>query len=117
MRAALFTFNIADNLHDFKGIYHIQRSLTDDYWLSDSRYISKSDIGLIAKEGQDKMLVFTNSIKSAEPMDALNVVVYGGNNQVLGMGTTNADGVAEIEYSRKEFTGFPTFDDDCEINR
>src|SRR5690606_12626721 len=31
---------------------------------------------------------------------------YGSNNQVLGMGATNADGVAEIAYTRREFAGF-----------
>jgi uncharacterized protein YfaS (alpha-2-macroglobulin family) len=102
----LFTLNIEDRLPDFKGIYHIKVRSVTDYWLSDSRFISKSDIGLVAKEGKDKLLVFANSIKSAEPMNALNIVVYGKNSQVLGMGTTNADGVAEVEYSRREFLGF-----------
>jgi uncharacterized protein YfaS (alpha-2-macroglobulin family) len=36
----------------------------------------------------------------------MNVVVYGNNNQVLGTGATNADGVAEVAFSRKEFAGF-----------
>ena len=36
---------------------------TEDYWVRDSRFISLSDLGLIAKEGQDKIYVFTNSIK------------------------------------------------------
>jgi Large extracellular alpha-helical protein len=102
----LFTFNIEDRLPDFKGIYHIKVRSTTDYWLSDSRFISKSDIGLVAKEGKDKMLVFANSIRTAEPINGVNIIVYGNNNQVLGMGTSNADGVAEVQYSRKEFAGF-----------
>lgn len=102
----LFTFNIEDKLGDFKGIYHIQVRSTDDYWVRDSRFISLSDIGLIAKQGRDKIFVFTNSIKSAKPLDNVNVIVYGGNNQVLGMGSSNAEGVAEIEYAKKEFAGF-----------
>ena len=36
---------------------------TEDYWVRDSRYISLSDLGLIAKEGQDKIYVFANSLK------------------------------------------------------
>ncbi|HEY0678655.1 MAG TPA: MG2 domain-containing protein, partial [Chitinophagaceae bacterium] len=102
----IFNFNITDKLSDFKGIYHIRVRSTDDYWVSDSRFISLSDIGLIAKQGRDKILVFTNSIKSARALNNVNVTVYGGNNQVLGMGSSNADGVAEIEYARKEFAGF-----------
>lgn len=102
----IFNFNIADKLNDFKGIYHIRVRSTEDYWVSDSRYISLSDIGIIAKQGRDKIFVFTNSIKSAKPLDNVSIVVYGGNNQVLGVGNSNAEGVAEIEYTRKEFAGF-----------
>ena len=102
----LFSFNIADRLNDYKGIYHIMVRSTDDYWISDSRFISLSDIGVIARQGRDKIFVFTNSIKSAKPLNNVNVVVYGGNNQVLGTGSSNADGVAEVQFTRREFAGF-----------
>jgi uncharacterized protein YfaS (alpha-2-macroglobulin family) len=102
----LFTFNVEDRLPDFKGIYHIKLRSATDYWINDSRFISKSDIGLIAREGKDKLFVFANSIKTAQPVNGMNVLVYGNNNQVLGTGATNADGVAEVIFSRKEFAGF-----------
>jgi uncharacterized protein YfaS (alpha-2-macroglobulin family) len=102
----LFTFNVEDRLPDFKGIYHIKLRSATNYWVSDSRFISKSDLGLIAREGKDKLFVFANSIKTAQPVNGMNVVVYGNNNQVLGTGATNADGVAEVALSRKEFAGF-----------
>lgn len=102
----LFNFNIQDKVADFKGIYHIMIRSTDDYWVRDMRFVSLSDIGLVAKEGKDKMYVFANSIKTAQSLKDVNVVAYGANNQVLGMGTTNADGVAEVAYSRKDFAGF-----------
>ena len=102
----LFNFNISDRVKDFNGIYHLQIQSTEDYWIKDSRFLSLSDLGLIAKEGKEKMMVFVNSIKSAQAMNGVNVTVYGSNNQVLGMGTTNADGVAEVTYVQKEFSGF-----------
>ncbi len=102
----LLNFNPDDLLQDFKGIYHLSVRSTEDYWINDSRFISISDIGLIAKEGTDKMFVFANSIQSASPINGVNVLVYGYNNQLLGMAATNADGVAEIAYTRKEFAGF-----------
>jgi uncharacterized protein YfaS (alpha-2-macroglobulin family) len=102
----LFNFNIADKVSDFNGIYHLQIQSTDDYWIKDKRFISLSDIGLIAKEGKEKMFVFANSIKSATSLSGVNVFVYGVNNQLLGNGSTNSDGVAEITYARKEFSGF-----------
>ena len=95
-----------DRLPEFKGIYHIQISSMKDYWVKDSRFISVSDIGLIAKEGIDKIFVFANSIRSAEGMNGVDISVYAKNNQLIGTGSTNAEGIAEIAYSKKEFSGF-----------
>ena len=79
---------------------------SEDYWVKDSRYISLSDLGLIAKEGQDKIYVFANSIKTASPVDGVNIAVYAANNQLIGTGATNSEGVAEIAYSKNDFAGF-----------
>jgi uncharacterized protein YfaS (alpha-2-macroglobulin family) len=95
-----------DRLPDFKGIYHVMIRSTEHYWVRDSRYISLSDLGLIAKEGQDKIYVFANSIKNTLPVDGVNVSVYSANNQLIGNGATNSDGVAEINYSKRDFEGF-----------
>lgn len=95
-----------DRLPDFKGVYHVVIRSAEDYWVKDSRYVSLSDLGLIAKEGKEKMYVFTNSIKTAGPLSGVNVSVYSANNQLIGTGATNAEGLAEIAYSRKEFSGF-----------
>ncbi|MEJ0105317.1 MAG: hypothetical protein WDO19_23370 [Bacteroidota bacterium] len=67
-----------DRLPEFKGIYHIMIRSMEDYWIRDSRFISLSDIGLITKEGQDKLYVFTNSIKTADPVKGVLVSVYSG---------------------------------------
>lgn len=95
-----------DRLPDFKGVYHVVIRSTEDYWVKDSRYISLSDLGLIAKEGKDKIYVFTNSIKTTNPVDGVNIAIYGTNNQLIGTGASNKDGVAEVSYSKKDFSGF-----------
>lgn len=95
-----------DRLPDSKGIYHVSLRSTQDYWISDSRFISLSDIGLITKQGVDKMYVFANSIKTATPLNGVTVNVYGNNNQLLGTGATNAEGVAEIAVVKKDFAGY-----------
>jgi uncharacterized protein YfaS (alpha-2-macroglobulin family) len=95
-----------DRLQDFKGIYHVMIRSTKDYWVRDSRFISLSDIGLIAKQGEDKIFVFANSIKTTNAIDGVNISLYANNNQLIGTGATNADGVAEIAYTKKDFSGF-----------
>ncbi len=95
-----------DRLPDFKGIYHVSIRSTKDYWVRDNRFISLSDLGLITKEGQDKVFVFVNSIKTANAVNGVNVSLYSVNNQLIGSGSTNNDGIAEINYSKKNFSGF-----------
>jgi alpha-2-macroglobulin len=102
----LLNLNITDKLPEFKGIYHVVIRSVKDYWVSDKRFVSLSDIGLIAKEGREKILVFANSIKTAAALPGVNILAYGSNNQLLGMGATSAEGIAEITYTRKEFAGF-----------
>ena len=95
-----------DRLPDLKGIYHIMIRSTKDYWIRDSRFISFSDIGLMAHQGQDKLVVFANSIKTASPLNGVTINVYGVNNQLLGTSSTSADGVAEITVPSKTYQGF-----------
>ncbi len=102
----IYHLDFQDKLPDFKGIYHIVIRSAKDYWVNDSRFLSLSDIGLMAREGKGKMVVFANSIQTAAPLKGINVVAYGANNQVLGLAATDDNGVAEIKYSRREFAGF-----------
>jgi uncharacterized protein YfaS (alpha-2-macroglobulin family) len=95
-----------DRLPEFKGIYHVVIRSTKDYWVRDSRFISLSDLGLITKEGSDKVFVFVNSIKSANAVKGVNVSLYSVNNQLIGTAATNSDGIAEINYTKKDFSGF-----------
>jgi len=95
-----------DRLPDAKGIYHVMVRSEKDYWVRDSRFISFSDIGLIAKQGKDKIVVFANSIKTANTLNGVTINVYGSNNQLLGTGATNTDGVAEVAITRKDIGGF-----------
>lgn len=95
-----------DRLPESKGIYHVMIRSAKDYWVRDSRFISLSDIGLIAKKGQDKMFVFANSLKNATGMDGVTINVYGYNNQLAGTGATNAEGVAEVPIAVKDYSGF-----------
>jgi uncharacterized protein YfaS (alpha-2-macroglobulin family) len=95
-----------DRLPDAKGVYHVMIRSTQDYWVRDSRFISFSDIGLVAKQGVDKMYVFANSIKTAAGVQGVTINVYGANNQLLGTASTSADGAAEVPIAQKAFAGY-----------
>ena len=95
-----------DRLPDAKGIYHVMIRSSEDYWIRDSRFISFSDIGLVARQGKGKLFVFANSIKSAHPLNGVTVNVYGANNQLLGTAATNEDGAAEVPVRISDIAGF-----------
>lgn len=95
-----------DELADVKGIYHVMVRSMDQYWTRDSRFISFSDIGLIARQAQDKIYVFANSIKTAKPLSGVTVNIYGANNQLLGTAATNEDGAAEVAVNVRAFSGY-----------
>lgn len=97
---------LEDRLPDVKGIYHIMVRSTKDFWVRDSRMISFSDIGLIARQGSDKIFVFAHSIKTTQSISGVNLSVYGLNNQLIGTGSTSADGVAEIKLPSRNMVGY-----------
>ncbi|PVY38851.1 alpha-2-macroglobulin family protein [Pontibacter virosus] len=90
------------NLHDldfdsqFKGLYVITMASTDKNWLKDSKIVSVSDIGLIAKQGKDEVVVFANSIREAATLDGVEVRFISTNNQVVHKATTDKDGMARF---------------------
>lgn len=95
-----------DRLPAARGIYHVMIRSAQDYWVRDSRFLSFSDIGLIAKQGSDKMVVFAASIQSSQAANGVTINLYGKNNQLLGTGATNGEGVAEIPVAPKAFAGY-----------
>ena len=95
-----------DRIPDARGIYHVMIRSSQDYWVRDSRFISFSDIGLIAKQGSEKMVVFANAIQTTNAVAGVTINVYGKNNQLLGTGATNSDGVVEIPVAQKSFAGY-----------
>lgn len=102
----LLNLNFEDELQAFDGVYHISIQSTDDYWLKDNRLISISDIGLMAKIGKNNMIVFANSIKTAQPLSNVSFKLFGINNQLIGEGTTNSNGWATIQLKNKNLPGF-----------
>ncbi|RNI22001.1 alpha-2-macroglobulin family protein [Rufibacter latericius] len=90
----------------FKGLYVITVSSTDKNWLKDSKIVSVSDIGLIAKQGKNEVLVFANSIRSAQTLPGVEVRFISTNNQVVHTATTDKDGVARFPDLNKTADGF-----------
>lgn len=104
--ASLLNLNFKDELKEFDGIYYVSVQSNEDYWLKDGKYISMSDIGIIAKQGQNKVSVFVNSIKTAESLAGVKLRLIGRNNQLISEGITAADGSAQLILKNNNYSGF-----------
>jgi uncharacterized protein YfaS (alpha-2-macroglobulin family) len=91
----VLNLNFQDKLQS-KGLYVVRVASTDQKWLRDSRLMAISDVGLIAKQGLDEMVVVANSIKTAEPLSGVEVRLITRNNQSPYKATTDKEGIARF---------------------
>jgi len=102
----LFNFTFQDKVAHLEGLYVLEIKSKNDYWIKSRKIVSRSDIGLIAKQGKDNIMIFANSIKTAKPLSNVKIEVTGKNNQSLGTVNTNNDGFAIFKLKEFPATGF-----------
>lgn len=79
-----------------KGLYVVTVTSTNHKWLGDSRILSVSDIGLIARQGKKEVVVFANSLRTAQVQPGVEVRFISTSNQVISTATTDPDGLARL---------------------
>ncbi len=98
--------DFSDKLRGYNGVYVITVGSTEQKWVQESKILSLSDIGLIAKKENNRVLVFANSIKNATPMEGTKISFISNTNQVVYSKETNKEGVAVFDNIDKEAPGF-----------
>jgi len=69
-----------------------------NYWeVYATQWIVVSDIGLTTLSGEDGLNVFARSLETAEPLNRIKVQLLARNNEVLGVATTDREGVAHFD--------------------
>ena len=68
-----------------------------------NRNLLASNIGLIAKRGQGKLLVVATALDSAKPLSGVKVDAVNFQNQVVASGSTRADGMLELDVKTQPF--------------
>lgn len=84
----------------FKGLYVVKVEDVDHQYIQESKFISLSDIGLIVRGSEDEMLVFANSILTADPLPNVKVNFISTNNQTILSATTDNKGVAAFRNAK-----------------
>ncbi|KQS25385.1 alpha-2-macroglobulin [Dyadobacter sp. Leaf189] len=87
------------------GVYLVTVRSTNEAYLSVTKLVSISDIGLIAKQGKDEIWVFANSIQSNEPIANLEVTLISSNNQTIHTLKTDSKGVAHVDKLNEKAPG------------
>ncbi len=89
-----------------KGIFVVNVRSADDRWISDAKMVAVSDLGIIAKQSNNEIIVFVNTISQAEPAASVEVNVISTNNQVILSGKTNDKGIIEFRDIKSKIEGF-----------
>ncbi|GAB1431172.1 hypothetical protein MASR2M18_20070 [Ignavibacteria bacterium] len=90
----------------FKGIYLVKVKSDDEEYLSATKPVAISDIGLIAKETENEIVVFANSLIDASPISGVTAQLVSSNNQQVYKATTGSDGTAVFSDIKAKAPGF-----------
>ncbi len=91
-----------------KGVYLVSVSSKDVAYLGATQLVSVSDIGLLTKKTNGRMLVWANSIRTAQPLKDIEITLISNSNQTVMTAKTNGDGLATFEKIDEKLAGVGT---------
>ncbi|MCS6794672.1 MAG: MG2 domain-containing protein, partial [Raineya sp.] len=107
MQNGIHLLNIgADKFKDFKGVYAVVVGSKQNLYEKAFKLVAVSDIGLIAKENDDEVWVFANSILDAKPLKNVKINLISSNNQILAQTNTDENGIAKISDLKEKYPDF-----------
>ncbi len=98
--------SVPDQGGNYRGVYLVSVQSKEDAYLRATQLVSVSDIGLVARQTDDEILVWANSIRTAEPLKNIDITLISSNNQAVGTLKTDADGFAKFEKVSEKAPGF-----------
>ncbi|TAD94763.1 MAG: alpha-2-macroglobulin family protein [Bacteroidetes bacterium] len=90
----------------FQGFYMVKVSSSEERWVNQSKMVSVSDIGFIVKETPNDMIVFVNSIMTAQPLKDVELTLVSSNNQDVYNLKTDEKGIAKFSDIQKKAPNF-----------
>ncbi|QMW01969.1 alpha-2-macroglobulin family protein [Spirosoma foliorum] len=98
--------SLPEQNNNFRGVYLVSVDSKDEAYLQASQLVSVSDIGLVAHETKNEVLVWANSIRTAEPIQGVEVTLVSNNNQSVYTLTTDGSGFAKFDKVTEKAPGF-----------
>ncbi len=97
------TLDIESYIKDQRpGFYRIFLTAPDE-WDSSQRWVLLTDLGIVAKKGQDDVMVWVNSFKTMDPVGQANISLISDQNQLIASGTTDENGLWHARDLAKVF--------------
>ena len=97
---------LPDQNNQFRGVYLVSVDSKDEAYLQASQLVSVSDIGLVARQTADEVLVWANSIRTTEPMQGVEITLVSNNNQSVYTLKTDGTGFAKFDKVKEKAPGF-----------
>ncbi len=102
-----FTVNLSKAIDGkYMGIYVVSVRSEEKRWISDSKMVALSNLGIIAKSSGDEIIVFVNSIATTDPVEGVEISVISSNNQIILSGKTDREGIIRFKDVKKKTEGF-----------
>ena len=92
--------------NQFRGVYLVSVDSKDEAYLQASQLVSVSDIGLVARQTADEVLVWANSIRTTEPMQGVEITLVSSNNQSVYTLKTDGTGFVKFDKIKEKAPGF-----------
>lgn len=89
-----------------RGAYLVSVQSKEAAYVSATQLVSISDIGLITRKTDTDILVWANSIQTAEPLDDVEISLVSSNNQSVYTLKTDGKGFARFEKVNEKAPGF-----------
>ncbi len=93
---SVLKLDFRDILKQFDGVYVVKIESEDRTWLQESKIISISDLGIIAKSSENGILVYVNSLLKGYSVQGAQVSLFSQSNRKLATATTNAFGIVKF---------------------
>ncbi|MCL6590293.1 MAG: alpha-2-macroglobulin family protein [Firmicutes bacterium] len=93
----------------YRGVFQVTARDNEDRWRDDNKYVVVTDLGILAKMGQNELDVWVNSLESLEPKRDTKVSLLSRNNQVIATATTDNKGMARFPELQKRLGDFQPF--------
>lgn len=92
--------------NSLRGVFLVSVGSKDEAYLEANQLVSVSDIGLVARQTGDEVLVWANAIRTAEPMQGVEITLVSSNNQSVYTLKTDGSGFAKFDNVDEKAPGF-----------